>query len=346
MKTYTKYLPILLLIASLLPILACEDKSPTGSRAATVFTWDNVMDDPPYFHSVQTDVPPLAVEQDGTVWIAGYLGTVGNSHRCMARRRPGGDWEMWADSGTPGDYYAYDVGVQPGVGGVYVTIVGNPTLEQSGLYQFIDNPPDFQGFQLIYAHPDPGPVAFNDGTGIMFTRHMNNGNSGYYNLNDSTFHNVTLPYITGDVICAAIEPMAFVALAITSDGYILRLWSDQLTVQQFPGTMYSVSDDIGFALCTNQGLYTSDLGDVWVKDETFPGDKAYSLSLGGHEMILGEKGGERKVYKLVGGSATYTEETLNYPVGVGRIKMRPAYGGDAYEGYIYDGETLGERVAH
>ena len=208
MRAFGKYLPLLVLTITLLTISACEDKSPTGSREATVFTWEYVMDDPTYFHSIQ-QMPPLAVEEDGTVWIAGYLGTAGNSHRCIARRRPGGQWEAWADNSTPGNYYAYDVGVEPGSGMVYVTIVGNPTVEQSGLYQFTDNPPYFQ---LIYAHPDPGPVAFNEGTGVMFTCHMNNANSGYYSFNDGAFHNYTFPDITGDVFCAAIEPMTFTAL--------------------------------------------------------------------------------------------------------------------------------------
>jgi hypothetical protein len=345
MKNPVGYALLAFFMIALFLMLACEENSnPAGTRSATIFTWEYVMDDPPYFHSIQ-EVPPLAVEEDGTVWIAGYLGTPGNSHRCMARHKPGDDWESWADESPPGDYYAYDVGV--GYGGIFVTIVGNPTLEQSGLYQFIDNPPYFQGFQLVYAHPDPGPVAFNDGTGIMFTRRMNNANSGYLNINDLSFHICSFPNITGDVLCAAIWPNADVALAITSDGYVLRLFSSQLTASQFPQPcqLFSVDYDWDFTLCTEQGLYHSFSGDVWQKDDLFPGEKAFSSSVGGDQTILGEKDGVRKVYKYHGLNP-YIEETLNYLVGTGRLVMNQHLTDEWHQGYIYDGEALVERVAH
>ena len=63
-------------------------------------------------------------------------------------------------------------------------------------------------------------------------------------------------------------------------------------------------------------------------------------------MILGEKSGDTKVYKQVEAPTYYTEETLNYPVGVGRLKMVPSSSEDFHEGFIYDGEALLERVAH
>lgn len=342
MKAFDRYLPFVVLTATLLAILACEENSPTGTRAATVFTWDYVMDDPTYFHSIQ-EVPPLAVEEDGTVWIAGYLGAPGNSHRCIARHQPGGDWEAWADEGTPGNYYAYDVGVSNN--GIYVTVVGNPTLEQSGLYQFIDNPPYFQEFQLIYAHPDPGPIACNIEPVVMFTRHMNNANSGIYSFLDNSFHTYSLPYVTGDVLCAAIMPGEYLAFAITSDDYLLIWDGNLLNAQQWPVKLNSVSCDWAITLCTDDGLYGGLYADM-TKEVTFPGEKAFSDSFGGRELILGEKGGVRKVYKYVGGQEVYNEEFLDYPVNKGRIKMNPQMNDEWHQGYIYDGEVLVERIAH
>jgi len=344
MKAFGKYLPLVVLTTTLLTISACEDKSPTGTRAATVFTWEYVMDDPPYFHSIQ-EVPALAVEEDGTVWIAGYLGTAGNSHRYIARLRPGGQWEAWADEGIPGNFYAYDVAVEPTSGEVFVTLVGNPTLEQSGLYQFIDNPPYLQGFQLVFAHPDPGPVAFNYGTGVMFTRHMNTGNSGLYSFMDGAFHPYTLPNVTGDVLCAAITPDQNLAFAITSDDYLLIWDGNLLNAQQWHVKLNSVSCDWAITLCTDDGFYGGLYADL-TKDVTFPGDKAFSSSFGGHEMVLGEKSGVRKIYKYVGGQEVYSEEFLDYPVNKGRIKMNPEMNDEWHQGYIYDGDVLVQRIAH
>jgi len=342
MNTFIKYLPVLALLVLAFLTISCEENSPTSPRAATVFTWDYVMDDPTYFHSIQ-EVPPLAVEEDGTLWIAGYLGSPGNSHRCMARRKPGGDWQAWADEGTPGDYYAYDVGVS--YNGIYVTLVGNPTLEPSGLYQFIDIPYQFQGFELVYAHPDPGPIACNVDTAVMFTRHMNNVNSGVYTVINDAFHTCTLPNVTGDVLCATMIN-DITAYAITSDNYLLLWDGNTVSCQPYSFKLYDVSGDLNLTLCTDDGFYTSLYAGELVKDTAFPGDKAFSSSPGGYEMVLGEKNGVTRMYKRVEGGKSYTEETLNYPVGVGRIRMIPGYTGDIHEGYIYDGNALGERVAH
>ena len=327
---------ILALILPILLLTACDNdsKHPTIPREF-VFNWA-------YIDSTQSiedfqPLPPFTIGDNGELWTCGYMQNGSFNDPIMAQYTNQG-WISYVFASQAYDSYAYDIKMQPETNQVWATIKMPDFFGGEGIYRFA---PELtpQRFIVVQQLPDAGMLDFYDRThGVMITRHLDQTASALWLFDGQNWisQSFLLAEVPGEVIDVSTYGDNYLTYAITSDHYFVR-WSNQyLSFVEFSIPLYCIKitgEDEGW-LCADDGLYHKTADTSWIKESSYPGDKAYSLSFAGGKMwIAGEKDGAKKVWKLEDG--VYTEES-NESMGAGRLIMVPQQTTTPYHGYILE----------
>ncbi len=336
---------ILLLVASVVILLmpACDNESNHPiTPHEFVFNWAYI-ENSPDLEDFQP-LPPFTIGDNGEMWSCGYLVNGSFNDPVMARYSDQG-WISYVFASQAYDSYAYDIKMQPGSNQVWATIKVESGFGGEGIYRFA---PELtpQRFIIVQQLPDAGMLDFYDQThGVMMTRHLDQTASALWLFDgqDWTSQPFQSGEVHGEVIDISTYGVNYLSYAITADNYVVR-WSNQfLDFVEFNIPLYSIKMtgiDEGW-LCAANGLYHKTANESWMKDTSFPGDKAFSLSFAGSKMwIAGEKDGAKKVWKLEDGE--YTEESTE-GTGAGRLIMVPQQSVAPYHGFILEDLRLLER---
>jgi hypothetical protein len=336
-------IPLLIVIALILLMPACEKESNHPITPHDyVFNWEQIKPSPDleYFQPL----PPFTIGDNGEMWSCGYMISGSFNYPTMARYTDAG-WMSYGFISQAYDSYAYDIKMQPGNNQVWTTIKLPGPFGGEGIYRFASELIDPE-FIIVQQLPDPGMLDFYDQThGVMITRHLDQTASALWLFDGQnwTSQSFFLAEIPGEVIDISTYGNDYLTYAITSDHYVVR-WSNQyLNFVEFSIPLYSIKMtgvDEGW-LCADNGLYHKTADTSWIKEGSYPGDRAYSLSFAGGKMwIAGEKDGAKKVWKREDG--VYEEESTE-GTGTGRLIMVPQQSATPYHGFILEDLRLLER---
>jgi hypothetical protein len=338
------YLTALLVLS--LPVLVLTSCDNDSNHPITphelVFNWVYIEGSPDLVY--YQPLPPFTIGDNGEMWSCGYLVNGSFNDPVLARYTSAG-WYSYVFANQVYDNYAYDIKMQPGANEVWATIKNADFAGGEGIYRFsseLSNP----RFIVVQQLPDAGMLDFYDQShGVMITRHLDQTASALWLFDGQnwTSHPFQFGEIPGDVIDVSTYGDNYLTYAITDDNYVIR-WSNQyLNFVEFGIPLYSIKItgvDEGW-LCADDGFYHKTTDTAWIKESSYPGDKAFSLSFAGGKMwIVGEKDGAKKVWKLEDG--VYTEESTE-GIGAGRLIMVPQQLASPYHGFVLENSRLLER---
>lgn len=334
---------LLLIIVVVLLMPACDNESNHPiTPHEFVFNWAYIESSPDleYFQPL----PPFTIGDNGEMWSCGYLVDGSFNDPVLAHYTSSG-WYSYVFANQVYDNYAYDIKIQPGTNEVWATIKNVDSFGGEGIYRFA---PELtpQRFIVVQQLPDAGMLDFYDQThGVMITRHLDQTASALWLFDGQnwTSQPFLLPAITGEIMDVSTFGPNYLTYAITDDGYVVRWFNQYLSFEEMNEQLYSIEIiglDEGW-LCAKNGLYHKLPNEEWMKDTSFPGDKAFSVSFAGGKMwIVGAKDGAQMVWKLEDG--VYSEESTE-GTDVGRLIIVPQQSAAPYHGFILEDLRLLER---
>jgi hypothetical protein len=335
--TLSFWLPFLflaILLSLLLPACEEENNHPVTPHSYE-FNW--VYYDTSADQKYLQPLPPFSTGDNGEMWTCGYL-VNGSFHEPVMACYTEWGWYSHVFGSQAYDSYAYDITVQPGNNQVWATIKVESPFGGEGIYRFASEL-STPHFIVVQSLPDAGMLAFYDQThGVMITRHLDQAASALWLFDGQnwTSQPFQLSAIPGNVVDVDTYGNDYLTYAITDDGYIVRWANQYLSFEGMNKMLYSIDItgvDEGW-LCAGDGLYHKTADTSWMKESTYPGDKAFSVSFAGGKMwIAGEKDGTKKVWKLDNGK--YSEESSE-GTGNGRLIMIPQDTTAPYHGYILE----------
>jgi len=336
-------IPLMIVITLILLASACEKESnhPTAPHEF-VFNWAYIESSPDMDYL--QPLPPFTIGDNGEMWTCGYEVQGSFNYPVMAQYTDQG-WMSYVFASQSYDSYTYDIKMQPGTNQVWATVKIPAMFGGEGIYRFATELTTPR-FIVVQQLPDAGMLDFSDQThGVMITRHLDQIASALWLFDGQNWPSqpFQLPAIPGNVIDVSTYGDNYLTYAITDDKYVVR-WNNQyLDFVAFNNSLFSIKMtgvDEGW-LCADDGLYHKTADTSWIKESSYPGDKAFSLSFAGGKMwIAGEKDGAKQVWKLEDG--VYKDESTE-GTGAGRLIMVLQQLAAPYHGFILEDLRLLER---